>query len=276
MGTVRYNFTGEVVLVTGGGRGMGRDFALSFARAGAKVAVNDLGGASLGDGVPYETGSADDLERTVADVMALGAEVLAVPADVTQEEQVEEMVAATLERFGRIDVLVNNAGVHSTARSWEMTEAQWDRVVDVDLKGPFLCSKHVARHMIQRDGPGRIITISSTSGLVGLPHQVGYQSAKHGLIGQVKTLALELGPYGVTVNAICPGLVTSPMSDHLLAANKDQLQEIARLSGALTAFPGIDHFEPVDVSHAVQWLASDAARYVTGIALAIDGGFSCK
>ena len=276
MGTVSYDFTGDVVLITGGSRGMGRDFALSFGRAGAQVAVNDLAGRSLGEGVPYATGSAEDLERTVADVEALGAEAIALPGDVTQEDEVEAMVAAVLERFGRLDVLVNNAGVHSGAKSWEMSEAQWDRVLDVDLKAPFLCSKHAARHMIERDGPGRIVTISSTSGLVGIPEQVGYQSAKHGLIGQVRTLALELAPYDVTVNAVCPTVVDSPMLDHLVETGKAYFQEVARLCGSSTVFPGLENLEPVDVSHAVQWLASDAARYVTGIALPVDGGFTCK
>jgi NAD(P)-dependent dehydrogenase (short-subunit alcohol dehydrogenase family) len=227
MGTTSYDFTDDVVLITGGSRGLGRDFALSFARAGAKVAVNDLAGEVLGEGVPpSETGSAADLERTVADAGELGAEVLALPGDVTSEDQVEAMVAAVLERFGRLDVLVNNAGVYAGAKSWEMSEAQWDRVVDVDLKAPFLCSKHAARHMIEREGPGRIITIASTSGLVGIPDQVNYQSAKHGIIGQVRTLALELAPYDVTVNAICPTVVDTPMLDHLM---EDRLHRRRRL-----------------------------------------------
>jgi NAD(P)-dependent dehydrogenase (short-subunit alcohol dehydrogenase family) len=130
--------------------------------------------------------------------------------------------------------------------------------------------------MIEREGPGRIVTISSTSGLVGIPEQVGYQSAKHGVIGQVRTLALELAPYDVTVNAVCPTVVASPMLDHLVETGKAYFQEVARLCGSSTVFPGLENLEPVDVSHAVQWLASDAARYVTGIALPVDGGFTCK
>jgi (+)-trans-carveol dehydrogenase len=276
MGTATYDFTGDVVLITGGSRGMGRDFALAFARAGARVAVNDLAGRDLGEGVPYATGSEDDLRRTVADAEALGAEVLALPGDVTNEGEVAAMVDAVVERFGRLDVLVNNAGVHSGAKSWELTEAQWDAVVDVDLKAPWLCSKHAARHMIAREGGGRIITISSTSALVGIPDQVNYQSAKHGVVGQVRTLALELAPYGVTVNTICPTVVESPMLDHLVQTGAAYFQEVARLCGASTVFPGLDNLEPRDVTHAVQWLASDAARYVTGIALPVDGGFTCK
>jgi NAD(P)-dependent dehydrogenase (short-subunit alcohol dehydrogenase family) len=275
MGTVSYDFTGDVVLVTGAARGLGRDMALGFARSGAKVAVSDLGDRSP-EAVPYETGSESDFAGTAAAIGELGAESLPIDADVTDEAEVEAMIAAVIERFGRLDILVCNAGVISGGRVWELTEAQWDSVVDVDLKGPFLCSKHAARHMIEREGPGRLITISSTSGLVGIPGQVHYQSAKHGIVGQVKTLALELAPYGVTVNAICPTVVDSPMLDHLMEVGQAYFQEVARLCGSSTVFPGVDFIEPRDVTHAAQWLASDAARYVTGTAFTVDGGFTCK
>jgi NAD(P)-dependent dehydrogenase (short-subunit alcohol dehydrogenase family) len=276
MGSTTYDFTDDVVLITGGARGLGRDFALGFARDGAKVAINDLAGNSRAEGVPYDTASEEDLARTVTDARGLGADVLELPGDVTQERQVEAMIARVVEEYGRLDILINNAGVHAGAKAWDMTEAQWDVVVDVDLKAPFLCSKHAARHMIARDGGGRIITISSSSGLVGIPDQVSYQSAKHGVLGQIKTLALELAPYGVTVNAICPTVVQSPMLEHLVKTGKAYFQEVARLCGSSTIFPGIENLEPRDVTHAVQWLASDAARYVTGIALPVDGGFTCK
>ncbi len=276
MGTTRYDFTGDVVLITGASRGLGRDFALAFARDGARVAINDLAGAAPAEGVPYQTASADDLAQTAEDARERGAEVLELPGDVTREGDVQAMVAAVVERFGRLDVLVNNAGVHAAAKVWDMTEAQWDVVVDVDLKAPFLCSKHAARHMIDRAGGGRIITISSTSGLVGIPDQVNYQSAKHGVVGQVKTLALELAPYGITVNTVCPTVVSSPLLDHLIQTGRAYFQEVARLCGSSTIFPGLENLEPRDVTHAVQWLASEEARYVTGIALPVDGGFTCK
>lgn len=130
--------------------------------------------------------------------------------------------------------------------------------------------------MIGRSGGGRIVTISSTSGLVGIPDQVGYQSSKHGIVGQVKTLALELAPFGVTVNAVCPTVVESPMLNHLMETGAAYFQDVARLCGASTIFPGLDYLQPRDVTNAVQWLASDSARYVTGIALPVDGGFTCK
>jgi NAD(P)-dependent dehydrogenase (short-subunit alcohol dehydrogenase family) len=276
MGEVRYDFSADVVLVTGAARGLGKDIALGFARAGARVAVNDLSSPDTVPALAYSSSGHDELEATVAEIEGTGAEAVAVPADVRSEDEVERMVAATVERFGRLDVLVNNAGVYSGAPLTEMTEEQWDAVIDVDLKGPFLCSKHAARHMVARGGGGRLLTISSTSALVGIPDQVNYQSAKHGLVGQVRTLALELAPHGVTVNTICPTVTASPLLDFLMGAGKAYWQDVARLCGASTVFPGLDYLEPRDVTHAALWLASDAARYVTGIALPVDGGFTCK
>jgi NAD(P)-dependent dehydrogenase (short-subunit alcohol dehydrogenase family) len=274
MGTVSYDFDGEVVLVTGGARGLGRDIALGFARAGASVAVNDYTGDV--SGLPYETARAADLEATVAEIEELGGRALAAPADVRREAEVEAMVEQAVGTFGRLDVLVNNAGVYAGAKATEMTEEQWDVVVDVDLKAPFLCSKHAARHMIDRGGGGRIVTIASTSALVGIPDQVNYQSAKHGVVGQIRTLALELAPHEITVNTVCPTVVDSPLLRFLMGAGEEYWQQVARLCGSSTAFPGLDFLEPRDVTHAVLWLASDAARYVTGIALPVDGGFTCK
>jgi NAD(P)-dependent dehydrogenase (short-subunit alcohol dehydrogenase family) len=276
MGTAIYDFTNDVVLVTGAARGIGRDLARGFAVAGATVALNDLEGAELGAAIPYATATVADLDRTAREIAELGAEVLPLAGDVTQESVVAAMIEAVVERFGRLDILVNNAGVYAAARAWEMTEEQWNVVIDVDLKAPFLCSKHAALHMVSRGSGGRIITIASTSALVGIPGQVNYQSAKHGLIGQVRTLALELAPYAVTVNAVCPTVVQTPLLDHLRANGHAYFQSVARLCGSSTVFPGLDQLEPRDVTHAVQWLASDAARYVTGIALPVDGGFTCK
>ena len=158
----------------------------------------------------------------------------------------------------------------------ELREEEWDAALDVNLKGPFLCAKHAARHMSGREGGGRIISISSTSALVGIPNQVGYQASKHGVVGLTRTLALELAPHGVTVNTVCPTVVHTPMLDFLTETGQAYFQEVARLCGASTVFPGLDALDPRDVSEAVLWLASDAARYVTGIALPVDGGFTCK
>jgi NAD(P)-dependent dehydrogenase (short-subunit alcohol dehydrogenase family) len=275
MAAVTYDFAGTSVLVTGAARGIGRDIALGFARAGAAVALADVGGQVAGLG--YATATNEDFDRTLADARATGADAERFTVDVRSETAVEHLIGDVVARFGRLDVLVNNAGVYVRSPSVELTEEQWDVAVDVNLKGPFLCSKHAARHMVARGGGGRIVTISSTSALVGIPNQVSYQSSKHGLVGQVRTLAVELAPHGVTVNTICPTVVETPMLDYIIELRSAYFQDdVARLSGASTVFPGVVALEPRDVTAAALWLSSDAARYVTGIALPIDGGFTCK
>jgi len=271
---VSYDFGGRVVLVTGAARGLGRDIARRFALAGASVVASDV--AQPVEALAYEVAVPDDLEQTVGEILAGGGEAFAQRADVREEGEVEALVAEAVARYGRLDVLVNNAGVYTGAPVGDLTEEQWDAVVDVNLKGPFLCSKHAARHMTQREGGGRIVTISSTSALVGIPNQVGYQASKHGIVGLTRTLALELAPHGVTVNTVCPTVVHTPLLEFLVETGKAYFQEVARLCGASTVFPGLDALDPRDVSEAVLWLASDAARYVTGIALPVDGGFTCK
>ena len=271
---VTYDFSDAVVLVTGAARGMGRDLARRFAGFGAAVMASDVAGHV--DALGYETAHSPDLEETVAEIRAAGAEAFAMAADVRDEEQVAALVDETVERFGRLDVLVNNAGVFTGRPVTEQTEEEWDAAIDTNLKGPFLCSKHAARHMKSREGGGRIITVSSTSALVGIPNQSSYQSSKHGVVGLTRTLALELAPFGVTVNTVCPTVVYTPMLDYLMGMGQAYFQEVGRLCGASTVFPGLDALDVRDVSEAVLWLASPAARYVTGIALPVDGGFTCK
>jgi NAD(P)-dependent dehydrogenase (short-subunit alcohol dehydrogenase family) len=271
---VAYDFRDAVVLVTGAARGMGRDLARRFAGFGASVVASDV--AARVDALGYETAGQSELEETVAGIRAAGAKAHAVAADVRDEEQVAALVADAIARYGRLDVLVNNAGVYTGAPVTELTEEQWDAAVDTNLKGPFLCAKYAARHMKSRPGGGRIVTVSSTSALVGIPDQASYQSSKHGVIGLTRTLALELAPFGVTVNTVCPTVVHTPMLEYLMETGAAYFQEVARLCGASTVFPGLDALDVRDVSEAVLWLASPAARYVTGIALPVDGGFTCK
>jgi NAD(P)-dependent dehydrogenase (short-subunit alcohol dehydrogenase family) len=273
---VAYDFTGSVVLVTGAARGMGRDLVQRFALAGASVMASDVAPEPV-SGLDYATATADDLAQTVSSAQALGGgEVASQHCDVRFEDEVAALVDETVERFGRLDVLVSNAGVFTGAPVQQLTEAAWDAAVDVNLKGPFLCAKHAARHMTTREGGGRIVTISSTSALVGIPNQASYQASKHGVVGLTRTLALELASHGVTVNTVCPTVVYTPMLDHLMELGAAYFQEVSRLCGASTVFPGLDALDCRDVSEAVLWLASDAARYVTGIALPVDGGFTCK
>jgi len=271
---VSYDFGGRVVLVTGAARGMGRDIARRFALAGASVVASDI--ARPIDELAYDVAAENDLDETLQAIHGEGGEAVVARADVRDEAQVEALVGEAVERYGRLDVLVNNAGVYTGAPVGELTEAQWDAAIDVNLKGPFLCSKHAARHMTERGGGGRIVTVSSTSALVGIPNQASYQASKHGIVGLTRTLALELAPHGVTVNTVCPTVVYTPMLDFLMETGAAYFQEVARLCGASTVFPGLDALDCRDVSEAVLWLASDAARYVTGIALPVDGGFTCK
>lgn len=272
---VSYDFSGAVVLVTGAARGMGRDLVQRFSLAGASVMASDVAPESV-EGLDYATGTADDLAATVDQARALGGAVEAAHCDVRVEEQVENLVDATVARFGRLDILISNAGVFTGAPIAQLTEQAWDAAIDVNLKGSFLCAKHASRHMSSRPGGGRIVTISSTSALVGIPNQASYQASKHGVVGLTRTLALELAPHGVTVNTVCPTVVYTPMLDHLVSMGAAYFQEVSRLCGASTVFPGLDALDCRDVSEAVLWLASDAARYVTGIALPVDGGFTCK
>ncbi len=271
---VSYDFSDAVVLVTGAARGMGRDIARRFAGFGAAVVASDVAGHV--DALGYETADSPDLAETVAGIRAAGAEAHAIAADVRDEDQVATLVRETVERYGRLDILVNNAGVYTGAPVTELTEEEWDAAIDTNLKGPFLCSKHAARHMTSREGGGRIVTVSSTSALVGIPNQAAYQSSKHGVVGLTRTLALELAPFDVTVNTVCPTVVYTPMLDYLMKMGAAYFQEVSRLCGASTVFPGLDALDVRDVSEAVLWLASPAARYVTGIALPVDGGFTCK
>lgn len=276
MGSIKWDFSGSVVVVTGGARGQGREIAVQFAKAGAKVAIFDI--ASDIPAIPYRMATPEDLEETAREISHIGGEVLPIVGDVCQESDVERMVAEALEKFGKIDILVNNAGALNTSPCVDMTREQWDAVLNLCLTGPFLCSKHVARHMIERGEGGRIITTSSTSAFAGIPNQVAYQAAKTGVVGLVKALALEFAPYGITVNSMAPTVVADTGLLQYLETDctKEYMEDVQRLNGASTIFPGVYNVKKVDAANGIMWLASDEARYVTGTVLLVDGGFTCK
>ena len=215
-----YDLSGKVALVTGAGgeRGFGRAIANRLAREGADVAVNDV---SLN---PYgSSGGWQGLESVAAEIAAAGRSSLALVGDVSDSGSVERMVQETLERFGRIDILVNNAGSRpgpDRVPLVELTEEAFDEVQRVNVRGTFLCTRAVARHMIERGGGGKIIIIASTAGKRGMPRYAAYTASKFALVGFTQSVAHELGPYGVNVNAICPGLAETERAAFIADAIK--------------------------------------------------------
>jgi SDR family mycofactocin-dependent oxidoreductase len=270
-----YDFSGQVAFVTGAAHGQGRSHAQHYAKHGADVVVTDIGHNV--DTVPYDLGTEDELAETASMVEDEGQEALAIQMDVSDEEQVEAAVDEALEEFGRIDFLANNAGIGSMTDATEMDEAMWDEMIDTNLKGVWLCSKHVGQHFIERGDGGKIVSTSSTAGAVGLPGQAHYVSAKHGIVGLTKTLALELAEYDVNVNCIGPTGIDTPMIQGFTEAyGEEALGEMAELTGPWNVFGDGGMLDSSDISEAYMWLSSDAARYVTGIYLPVDAGFIAK
>ena len=238
---------GQTALVTGASRGIGRAVALELANAGATVAVN------------YAS-SATAAEEVVAQILATGGSAYAVKADVSQEEQVEQLIAAVLERSGSLDVLVNNAGITRDGLLMRMKTDDWQAVLDLNLSGVFLCTRAITRTMLKQKR-GRIINITSVVGLMGNAGQANYAAAKAGVIGFTRSTARELASRGITVNAVAPGFIATDMTKDLKA---DEL---------LNAIPLGRYGQPEEVAGAVRFLAADpAAAYITGQVLQVDGG----
>ncbi len=244
---------GKVALVTGASRGMGRAIALKLGSIGAAVAVNY---------VAVDPQNEADANNVLAELEKLNTRAMVVEADVRDSEAVKKMVEEVVERWGAIHVLVNNAGITRDTLLLRMSEQQWDDVVDINLKGTFLCSKHALKSMI-RQGWGRIISLSSIAGIVGNPGQTNYSASKAGIIGFTKSLAREVGSRGITVNAVAPGFIRTAMTDALPEEAQRRIIDMTAVRRAGT---------PEDVAEAVAFLASDRASYITGQVLGIDGG----
>ncbi len=269
-----YDFTGKVALVTGAGgeRGIGRAIARRLAEEGADVAVNDL----ANDGV----GSWGGLPAVVADIEALGRRSLGLTADVSDEKQVQRLVDAVRDHFGRIDLLVNNAGAPAgpdRVPVVQLDEAVWDLVLKVNVKGTFLCSRAVARHMIAQGEGGKIINISSTAGKKGVARYAAYCSSKFAVVGFTQCLALELAPHNIQVNAICPSLIDTErllgIADGLKpeGTTKEAYYE-QFMERANRDCPQGRIGQPRDVAAMAAFLAASESDYLTGVAINVAGG----
>ncbi len=263
-----YDFDGKTALVTGAARGQGRSHALRYAENGADVVATDV--CETADASTYELSGREQLAETVDLAEERGAAAIGLEMDVTDEAEIEAAVETAVAEFGGIDVLANNAGVAPVSGLLDLDEETWDLAVDVNLKGMWLTAKHVGRHMVDRGEGGRIVNTSSTAGFVASPGLGHYTAAKHGVIGLTKTLAVELAPHDVTVNAVCPTAVDTEMTGGIVESIDDDIAAIAEQSGPDNLLDEI--LQPEDVSAAFMWLSSDDARFVTGVALPVAAG----
>lgn len=245
-----FNLTNKIAVVTGASRGLGKAMATGLAKAGADIVVTDI----------------LDITETVGEIKKLGREALGVRVDVSKKEDIETMVKQTIEKFGRIDILVNNAGIFRVSPAEMMKEEDWDKVIAVNLKGQFLCAQEVGKQMIKQKS-GKIINMASIAGKFAFAQSVAYNASKAGVILLTKTLAVEWGKYNIQVNAICPGVFATAMTE-------DFLKDENFLQMMKTRVPLARYGEPKELVGAVVYLASKDSDYMTGHALVIDGGWT--
>jgi len=243
---------GKIALVTGGSSGIGRAAALAFAREGAKVVIADV--------------LIEGSEETVQIIEKSGGQAIFFKTDVSKSDEVEALIKKTAETYGRLDCAFNNAGVGGgRAATAKCTEEEWDRVIEINLKGVWLCMKYEIQQMLKQAG-GAIVNTASVAGLVGFQGTPAYVASKHGVVGLTKAAALEYATSGIRINAVCPGVIRTPMIDRIVAA-RPQMEEV------YTAMHPVGRLgEPEEIAEAVVWLCSDAASFVTGHAMVVDGG----
>lgn len=248
------NLTGKVAIITGARRGMGRTHALALAGAGAKVAVVDI--------------SLEDCQKVVDEIKAQGGEALAIQCDVSKKSEVENMVKMTVEKFGKLDILVNNAGVVQFKPFLELTEEDWDRTLNINLRGYFLCAQAAAKEMAKQKY-GAIVNVASIAmgqigvGFAGLAH---YCASKGGIVAMAEAMALDLAQYNIRVNTVAPGAIDTPMA-------ADTKNNPKALEATLAGIPLHRIGKPEEVSNVVLFLASDDSSYMTGSTVVVDGGW---
>ncbi len=272
-----YNLKGKTAIITGSGRrkGIGEAIALKLASEGCNVVITDIGVTKGTQFSKQHIGTTDEMEAIIADVKKLGANAIALACDIRYEDQVSNLMQTAKDAFGSIDILVNNAGVGFIMEPFtEFKEASWDAVLDVNLKGAFLCSKHAAMQMIEQGKGGSIINIASQAAKSGFPFAAAYTASKHGMIGLTRSNAVELGTHKIRVNAVCPNHITTGLghwqnqffSDKLGLKYDEYLQTIVDKNPL--GRTGLVE----DIAKAVAFLASDQADYITGEAMNVSGG----
>jgi 3-oxoacyl-[acyl-carrier protein] reductase len=239
--------TGKIALVTGSGRGIGKAIANRLAFAGATVIINDI---------------SDSAEAAALEMREKGYKSVFIKANISLSPEVNQMMEKIIADFGRIDILVNNAGITRDALTLRMSDEDWDAVINVNLKSVFVCTRAALKFMMKQRY-GRIVNISSITGIIGNPGQINYAAAKAGIIGMTRTVAKEMASRGVTVNAICPGFIDTDMTQKLPEAVKEEARK---------RIPAGVFGTPQDVAEAVAFFASDESKYITGQYLAVDGG----
>lgn len=249
---------GKVAIITGAGAGIGRATALLFAQEGAEVVVADF-----------------DPERgkeTVRLIEERGGRAIFLQADVSKAADVKRMVKTTVERYGRLNILVNNAGIYAAADVVQATEEDWDRILDVNLKGVFLCSKHSIPEMI-KGGGGSIVNVGSEAGIVGIKNQVAYNVSKSGVIALTKSMALDFAPHNIRVNCLCPGRTLTPLVEKVIT----EAQDPESMRRALEEDRPLNRMgRPEEIAAGILYLASDESLYATGAILSIDGGYTAQ